>query len=289
MCGVLLKNEYNVYGVDSKQPQFDSLNDVNVIQEDLLSKPKLPNVDVIVHLAAHSQVQQVVQEPGKVIENVEMTQHVLEEAQRLGAGVVNISSRDVYGSDICPSEEEVTTESPNEYAASKFAGEALVNAYTQRCDLNAISLRLSNVYGPKDANKRVIPVFIAAAESGEELTVFGQGKLLDFIYISDVCRSIRSSIENLSAISGESINIGSGIGTPLTEVASKIANMVHTCPGYRTTTNRTGDVDRYVADISKAESLLDFEPQVRVEEGLNKTVRWYQREVDDFEDMFHSM
>lgn len=212
-----------------------------------------------------------------------MTQHVLSEATRMDAFVVNASSRDVYGSAFQPREDGVTVDTPNGYAASKLGSEALVNAYRNTEDLSAVSLRLSNAYGPRDMNRRVIPIFTTRASAGEELIVYGADKILDFIYIDDVCRAILAVIERSHIVDGEVLNIGSGTGKPLSEVASQIAGDIEACPGWRIKSNRQGDVDRYIADISRSKSVLDFSPTVSFERGLSETTEWYRNNPVSYE------
>jgi nucleoside-diphosphate-sugar epimerase len=205
-----------------------------------------------------------------------MTQNVLEAAARMDAFVVNTSSRDVYGSSLVPNEDEVTTDSPNGYAASKLGAEAIVNAYRHTEDISAVSIRLANVYGSEDHNRRVIPLFIALADAGEELTVFGDGTLLDFVHVDNVCEEIHRVIRRASIVDGESLNIGSGAGTALTEVADYISDTIEACPGWTASQNRSGDINKYVSDISRANAMLEYSPSVPLHDGLEDTIEWYQ-------------
>lgn len=275
LCNWLSENGYIVHGVDVEHPTFDLPNSVETHLHDLTSSPELPDVDAIVHLAAHSQVQPIVEDPEIAVENIEMIQHVLSEAERMDAFVVNASSRDVYGSAIKPEEEDVTPDSPNGYAASKLGSEALANAYKNTTGLSVTSLRLANVYGPRDLNQRVIPIFIALGAAGDELTVYGEGKLLDFVHVEDVCRAICEVIDRSEAVSGEIMNIGSGTGVTLPEVASYISEFINSCPGWTLSANRLGDVSRYVSDISKSSGLLGFDQKIPLSDGLTSTVDWY--------------
>ena len=275
LCWHLLNYGYTVHSVDISKPEVELPEQIKTHTQDLTESPDLPEADVIVHLAAHSQVQPLVDKPELAVENIEMTRHVLSEAKRMGAFVVNISSRDIYGSSLKPAEGDVTSESPNAYAASKLSGEALANSYRSTQDVSVTSLRLANVYGPRDLNQRVIPIFVALAENGEELTVYGEGKLLDFVYIDDVCRAIRGAISRSGVVDGEIINVGSGTGTSLSDLASRISEYVESCPGWSVSPDRKGDVTRYVSNLSKASALLNFEPETALTDGLEDTVDWY--------------
>lgn len=106
---------------------------------------------------------------------------------------------------------------------------------------------------------------------------------MDFIYIDDVCRAILAVIERSHIVDCEVLNIGSGTGKPLSEVASQIAGDIEACPGWRIKSNRQGDVDRYIADISRSKSVLDFSPTVSFERGLSETTEWYRNNPVSYE------
>lgn len=276
LCHRLAQSDYEVVGVDIEPPEFELPNAVETQILDLTTSPDLPDSDAIVHLAAHSQVQPVVADPDRAIENIKMTKHVLDEANRMNAFIVNASSRDVYGNAVRPSEEEVAPDSPNEYAASKLSSEALANAYRHTSDISATSLRLANVYGPMDLNRRVIPIFVAQALAGEELTVYGSGKLLDFVHIDDVCDAILRVLSRTEVVDGCTMTLGSGTGTPLSDVAAYIANSIDACPGWYVDDNRKGDIGQFVSDLSTANAVLGFNPEISLQQGLAETIDWYR-------------
>ena len=288
LCRALTREGHNVYGIDINPPEFALPDAVEMYQADLTESPEFPQVEVIVHLAAHSQVQPVVKDPSLALENIEMTKHVLSEAERIGAAVINASSRDIYGNAIQPNESEATLNSPNGYAASKVGSEAIANAYRHTRNVSVTTLRLSNVYGPRDTNSRVIPIFISLADSGEELTVYGKGKVLDFVHVDDVVNAIKSTVQRLEAVNGEAINIGSGKGIPLTDVARYISEAIDSCPGWTIGADRSGDVDRYVSDISKANALLNYQPSTDFQTGLSETIDWYLNRDAVLEKIRHS-
>ena len=140
-----------------------------------------PEVDAVVHLAAHARVHQLVAQPHRALENAVMTFNVLEYARGLNLPVVFSSSREVYG-DIHRFEgydETVAdfayTESP--YSASKIAGEAFIYSYARCYGLPYLVFRFSNVYGRYDNDlhrmSRVLPLFIHRLSRGEPITVYG--------------------------------------------------------------------------------------------------------------------
>lgn len=236
------------------------------------------------HLAAHSRVPPVLDEPSLAFENIALFEPVLEHARRTDAHVVFASSREVYGNAIGADENDISTEQPNPYGASKLAGEALVNAYNKSYNVSTTVLRLSNVYGPYDTNSRVVPIFIALADAGEQLTVYGGNKLLDFVHIDTVTEVIANVINRPEAFDGEIVNVGSGRGLPLTELAGRIADEIEVCPGYEITDSRGNETSRFVADVDKMKSLFDVTPS-SIPEKLPEVIAWYRERPNVLQDI----
>lgn len=279
----LLDRNYRVTGVDKRPNPWSDRVERHTECRDLLSDDFSigdDDFDIIVHLAANSRVQSTIDDPSEATENGETTRRILEYARRNDIDyLLFASSREVYGA----KEEIISEESTagprkctNPYAASKLFGEALCRSY-QRCyGLNTGILRFSNVYGRYDDHDRVIPLFIAKATAGEELTVYGEGKVLDFVYLDDCVAGIERAIKRAGQVSGEAVNIGSGRGTSLVEVAKRVADSIDACPGYNLGSERAGEPMKSVVDLSKSRALLDYTPKYQFEDGLAETAEWYR-------------
>jgi UDP-glucose 4-epimerase len=245
-----------------------------------------PDVDVIVHLAAHAKVHQLVAHPHRALENVMMTFNVLQYARQVNKPVIFSSSREVYG-DIHRFEEYdesladfAYTEST--YSASKISGEAFVYSFARCYGLPYLVFRFSNVYGRFDNDllrmERVIPLFIHQINRGEEITVFGGNeKTLDFTYVADCVDGVARGVEALGEgrVVNETINLAYGQGNTLVRVAELIGKELGVEPKMTLAPSLLGEVTRYVADISKARELLGWEPQTPLDEGVPKAVRWF--------------
>ena len=151
-----------------------------------------------------------------------------------------------------------------------------MEAYRECYGIRSCTLRLSNVYGRFDSYNRVIPLFIAQAARGKDLTIYGDNKLLDFLYIDDCIDALVRSIDRMSSVHGEVMNVGSGEGHSLLQLAELIVEHFETDIDVTVDSNRPGEVDRYVADLERSSRLLGFEPGWSLEEGLNETVEWYR-------------
>jgi UDP-glucose 4-epimerase len=245
-----------------------------------------PRVDLVVHLAANAKVHELVQLPHRAMENIALTFNVLEFCRHNQVPIVFASSREVYG-DIhryIPEEQHADfsyTESP--YSASKVAGEALVYSYARCYGLRYLVFRFSNVYGRYDNDiermERVIPLFIRSMRQGRSVTVYGQEKTLDFTYVDDCVDGIVAGVERLLAgrVANQTINLAYGQGNTLVHMAELVAEALHVPPRIHVEpSKRVGEVTRYIADISKAVELLEYQPRVPLDEGIRRAVAWSQ-------------
>ncbi|HWB58780.1 MAG TPA: NAD-dependent epimerase/dehydratase family protein, partial [Chthoniobacteraceae bacterium] len=241
--------------------------------------------EAVVHLAAWAKVHQLVKEPAKAFENVAMTFAALELARRSKAPVLFGSSREVYGDVLRHVTEEsmadfVIAESP--YSASKIAGEAFFSSYAKCYGLKTLVFRFSNVYGRFDNDldrmERVIPLFVRRIWRGEPITVFGRNKMLDFTYVDDCVAGIAAGIERLTGgaagVAGQTINLAYGQGQTLYDLVTLIELATGRAAKATYAASQTGEVTRYVADISKAKSLLGYYPQTPLTKGIQQYIAW---------------
>jgi len=195
------------------------------------------------------------------------------------------SSREVYGDIKRHVTDEsqadfVVAESP--YSASKIAGEAFIYSYAECYDLPHIVFRFSNVYGRYDCDlerlERVIPLFIRRVNAGLPIVVYGPEKVLDFTWVDDCTGGIMRAIDLLAAgqIHRQTINLAYGQGSTLMDLVNLIGLALRKEPNARYEPSRSGEVTRYVADISKARELLGYQPQVPLTAGIPRAIRWQQ-------------
>jgi UDP-glucuronate 4-epimerase len=241
--------------------------------------------DVIIHLAAWAKVFQLVQQPEKALENVEMSFAALELARAQLVPIVFGSSREVYGDIHRHITDEtkadfVVAESP--YSASKIAGEAFFYSYARCYKLPHLVFRFSNVYGRYDNDEarmeRVVPLFVRRIAHDEPITVFGQNKTLDFTYIDDCISGITAGIDALVGrkIVNQTINLAAGQGQTLQDLVTLIESTVGKKANATYKESQIGEVTRYVADIQKARQLLGYEPKVPLALGIQKYIQWWR-------------
>lgn len=243
--------------------------------------------DVVLHLAAHAKVYELVEHPARAMQNLTMAFNVLEYCRQSRTPIVFGSSREVYGDIHRHITDEgqadfVVAESP--YSASKIAAEAYIYSYAQCYGLPCLVFRFSNVYGRFDCDmermERVIPLFVRKIAADEPLVVFGKEKVLDFTYVDDCVEGVLRGIG--AVVSGklkrETINLAYGQGSTLVDLVNLIALSLRKKPRVRYEPSRRGEVTRYVADLRKARELLGYQPQTPLTAGVPLAVEW-QRSV----------
>ncbi|MFP4112366.1 MAG: NAD-dependent epimerase/dehydratase family protein [Candidatus Woesearchaeota archaeon] len=291
---ILLDKGYDVTGIDIKENQWNKrVNNVTKII-DIRDMQKLKaeikdKYDLIIHLAANPYVFNSVKEPRLAYDNFVLLFNTLELARMNKiTRFMFSSSREVYGNstkEILSEEDSYVKNCESPYTATKIGGEALVHAYSRCYEMNHVILRFSNIYGMYDESNRLIPTFIRNAKKGEDLFVFGKDKLLDFTYIDDLISGMVSCIERYDAVYNNTFNLSGGQPTPIMKIAELINNHYKKKSDVILQGPRTGEVIRYVADLTKASQFLNFSPSTDIEEGLKKSIDWYE-EFGNFESSF---
>ncbi|MFI5314391.1 MAG: NAD-dependent epimerase/dehydratase family protein [Myxococcota bacterium] len=240
--------------------------------------------EVVYHEAAIASVPRSVEDPiGTELVNATGTLHALEAARRAGARrFVFAGSSAVYGdSEALPKREDMPPRPRSPYALQKLAGELYCEQYARLYGLEAIALRYFNVFGPRqDPHSMyagVIPIFVESLRRGERPKIFGDGlQSRDFVYAGDVVAANRAAARAPESAAGSSVNVGRGVRVSLLELLAQIAAALGVPrPEPLLGPARAGDVRHSQADISRAKTLLGWEPSVSLEAGLRETVRWY--------------
>jgi nucleoside-diphosphate-sugar epimerase len=291
----LLADGHAVFGVDKRLNSWT--DDFRYLLQDLsgtyaatpggIGGVEYPPADLVVHLAAHAKVHELVRRPERALENAVMTFNVLEYCRRERVPVVFSSSREVYG-DVRRFEgygegtaDFAFTESP--YSASKIASEALIYAYARCYGLRYLVFRFSNVYGRFDNDlqrmARVLPLFMHSMLRGDPITIYGgEDKVLDFTYVDDCVDGIARGITALAdgRVANETINLAYGVGNTLVRAAELIGAELGVEPRMTFAPSLLGEVTHYVADIRKAADLLGWRPGVPLAEGIPSAVAWFR-------------
>lgn len=272
----------NLEGADVRFVESD-INDEKVLQEEF------KDADYVLHQAALCSVQRSVDDPiASNTANVDGTLKVLIAARDSGVKrVVYAASSSAYGdTPELPKREDMKTNPQSPYAITKLTGEYYCRTFSDLFDLDTVSLRYFNIFGPRQdphsVYSAVIPLFIKAIIKGEQPVIFGDGKQSrDFTYIENVVHAnILACLAEKTR--GEVINIACADRIDLLELVEMINEMLGKDIKPEFDKERPGDVKHSLADYSKAKQLIGYEPKVSFKEGLRKTVEWYGDE-----DMHH--
>ncbi len=191
------------------------------------------------------------------------------------------SSAAVYG-DVpeteLPVQENRDLRPASPYAGSKMTAEDYCLTYNEMFGLPTTVLRMFNVYGPRQDPKSqyaaVIPAFIIRALKGQRPVIFGDGcQTRDFVFVGDVARAFELAAENEKS-NGQVINIASGKGTTVKELAQGVAKAAKKKlePVYKDP--RPGDIRHSVASVVKAKKILGWQTKMSLSEGLTRTARY---------------
>jgi UDP-glucose 4-epimerase len=170
-----------------------------------------------------------------------------------------------------PVDEEARVNPISPYAESKLVAERYCLGFNERQLLRSVVLRFFNVYGPRQGMNDysgVITRFIEFSKQGLPLVIYGDGsQTRDFVNVHDIVEAVLVSMKH-NAAEGEIFNIGSGKPTSINELAKTVLELAGLDLEIRYEKSRAGDIKDSYADISKAKTLLGYEPKVSLRDGL---------------------
>jgi len=263
------------------------INKVKLIIDDI-RKPgvveKAGKFDILFNEAATSLIPSFKDPLGDLHVNTGGIINVLEAARKFDSKVIHASSGSVYGNPIrIPIDEEHPLNPVSPYGVSKLAAEYYCKLYFQLYGLNVSCLRYFNVYGPRQRigeETGVIPIFVSRIFFSEPITIFGDGfQTRDFLHVTDCVRAnlLAAISEN---IKGLAINIGGKNNeVKILDLAYMIMKLLNKRTQIIFKDPKPGDVRRLVADISKAKTLLRYEPKISIEEGLLDYINYFRSYV----------
>jgi nucleoside-diphosphate-sugar epimerase len=241
-------------------------------------------VDYVLHQAALASVPRSIADPvGTSAVNVTGTLNMLWAAKEARVKrFVFASSSSVYGdTPVLPKVESLPTNPLSPYAVSKLAGEQFCKVFYRAYGLPTVGLRYFNVYGPRQDPESqyaaVIPRFVAALTAGKPVTIYGDGKQSrDFTFVADCVRANLLACESPHAV-GEAMNVAYGERTTLNALATEIARLLKVSIKPEYADPRPGDVKHSLADLTRAETLLGYQPEVDIKAGLKRLVEAWPR------------
>ncbi len=240
----------------------------------------LHEVDCVYHLAARVSVAQSMLHPRDYNRvNVGGTVSLMEAMRDTGVRrVVFTSSGAIYGRQPTQPVHENNTPHPDSpYAVSKWSAEQYIHTIGELWQIETVALRIFNAYGPRQSlpisHAPVVPRFMQQATTGGSIVLFGNGtQSRDFVYVTDAVDALISAA-TAEKVNRQVINIGSGVETTIDELVTEIEKVTGKSVNRLVNREKTGGVPRLVADISRARTLLNFQPTVSLPEGLERMLQ----------------
>ena len=254
-----------------------SITDLEIVRR------AMQDADCVLHLAARTSVPRSVKDPletNKV--NVEGTLNVLVAARDAKVKrVVLAASSSAYGeTETLPKVETMQPEPISPYGVAKYAGELYAQCFGRVYGLENVCLRYFNIFGPRQDPSSpysgVLAKFCTAFLEGTQPVVFGDGEQSrDFTFVDNAVQAniLASEAPN---VSGKVFNVGTGARITLNEMLILLAKIAETTLETKYEPARDGDIRDSQADITQARELLQYEPAVTFEEGLQRTLDWYR-------------
>jgi dTDP-glucose 4,6-dehydratase len=280
------------FATGKRQNLADVAGRIELIEGDIRDRAAVDRAvkgcTAIFHEAALGSVPRSVNDPVTSHDvNVNGTIQVLEAAR--AAGVKRIAfaaSSSAYGNQAeSPKHENMVPSPISPYAASKVCCEAYLQAYAAAYEMETVCLRYFNVFGPyqdpEGAYAAVIPAFVSNLLRGQSPVVYGDGEQSrDFCYIENVCLANWLAVTAPREIcTGQVFNIACNQRTTLNEILAQLSKLLGVKVSPKYTAVRAGDVKHSLADITRARTVLGYQPQVLFEEGLRRAIGWYKENL----------
>ena len=270
-----------------KHENIPTRGDIDLVEGDVadgdVARRAVAGCDYVLHQAAIPSVPRSVKDPiGSHRANVDATLSVLVAARDAGVKrLVFAGSSSVYGNAAAlPKREDMQPAPLTPYALQKLTSEQYCAMFTQLYGFETVTTRYFNVFGPRQQPgspySGVISLFVEALVSGRAPLVHGDGgQTRDFTYVEDVVRGVLMCCE-ADGVAGEVMNVAGGGRVSLLDLIAALQDILGESTAPTFGPPREGDVRDSQADITKARRLLGYEPSVRFQDGLRKTVEWYK-------------
>jgi NAD dependent epimerase/dehydratase len=244
--------------------------------------------EAVLHLGALIPIPYSYRHPREfVTANVTGTLNVLEAARRFEIGrVVHTSTSEVYGTALTvPIAEDHPLHPQSPYAATKVAADQLALSYHRSFGTPVVIARPFNTFGPRQSARAVIPTIVTQALARQEIALGATHTTRDFLYVEDTVAGILRC-GAVAGIDGEVLNLGTGVEVSIADLVDRVLRLLDRDVSVALDEQRlrpeASEVERLVADATKAKRLLGWKPAVDLETGLRRTVDWLTGALDSY-------
>ncbi len=268
-------------------PDGTTLHEVSVTSPQAAQIIREGKFDVIVHLAAQIDVRKSVADPmfdatTNILGTVNICEAVRESGRKTRIAFTSTGGA-IYGDFNTPPNVETFPKDPESpYAISKLASEYYLAYYGRLHGIEHVAMRFGNVYGPRQdphGEAGVVAIFCTRILEGKPLTIFGDGlQTRDYVFVGDVARAVflgaTNEIPATGRVDSRAFNVGTGLGTSVVDLARLLQEAAGSDAEIVFAPRRPGEQQESFLDASKARTVLGWEPQVTLSEGLAKTFAW---------------
>ena len=272
----------NLSGIeDNENYEFVNGNITNKrLMEELISK-----CDAVVNFAAESFVDRSINDANPfLVSNIRGTFTILDIITKQKKRMIQISTDEVFGSLPKGSADEQTKFNPSSpYAATKAAAELLINSFSITHDSDVVITRCTNNYGPRQFPEKLIPKTIILAKQERNIPIYGNGKnLRDWIFVDEHCDAVYEILINGKA--GQAYNISANNEISNVQIVHKILEIMGKSNDLiEFVEDRPGHDQRYSLDSSKIKNEFGWSTKINFEEGIRKTIEWYEKNFSYYE------
>ena len=283
----------------TSRPEFGNLNplppevfhQVEIVRGDLEDHAAInyamEGVELVFHLGALISIPYSYVHPVETARtNILGTLNVLESCRQSNAKLIHTSTSEVYGSALrVPIDEEHPLQAQSPYSASKIGADKLVESYYRSFDVQSLTVRPFNTYGPGLSTRAVIPTIITQALTSNQIHLGNLTTKRDFTYLDDTVNGFLKAA-SIARWDGRVYNLGTGDEVSIGEVAQQIFDYLNINPEIIIDQERLrpekSEVLRLVSDNTKAKRELGWEPQFGLSEGLAATIEWIKDHLDRY-------
>lgn len=285
----LLELNYNVNLITKDSTNLTRLKSVigkiNLHEVDLLDKENLKiiaekiNPSIIIHLATYSAYADQTAVLEMINANIRGTMNLLSATKNVNYEIfINTGSSSEYGIKESPIKETDILEPVSFYASTKASATLLCQVFAREYAKPIVTLRPFSVYGPYEEKKRFIPTVVNAVIENQPIKLTSGSQRRDFIYVQDVVDIYIKTMLQGKKLSGEILNMGTGIEYTNDEVVDTLFKITGKKVKIKKGAfpNKMWDTSHWVADISKTKRFLNWRPQFTLEQGLKNTYEWFR-------------
>ncbi|MGQ0732904.1 MAG: SDR family NAD(P)-dependent oxidoreductase [Acidobacteriota bacterium] len=288
---------YNSSGSVGWLEESEARARLRIVQGDLGDRDRLREAfrgaDTVFHLAALIGIPYSYHAPESYVRtNVVGTLHVLQAASDCGvARLVHTSTSEVYGSpERLPITETHPLQAQSPYSATKIAADMLAESFRRSFGLKASVVRPFNTFGPRQSARAVIPTIITQALTEPQVRLGSLTPTRDFVFVSD---TVDGFLAAAGHDAGDVIQLGTGREVSIGELAALIVGLVGRSVPIETEPQRVrpeeSEVERLLADASRARTLLGWVPRCSLEDGLRRTIDWVRSHLDRYRPSVYSV